>query len=169
MTDSVRVRRPLGLTLAIIGVAILYGILPLAEVYFLHRVTATADDELYLLGGVDVSQWVWIQGAVGAVILIICILAWWGRPPWIRFVMVGALVLLTIINLYRVFEAVTGTTDPIFGGQTQSIMRGFLRCQLPAIILVPLYAAWYLNRAPARAFYRRVPLAAPVEDSKDTR
>jgi hypothetical protein len=49
--------------------------------------------------------------------------------------------------------------DPIFGGQVQSDIRRLLLCQLPAMILVPPYGVWYLNRAPARAFYRRIPLA----------
>jgi hypothetical protein len=39
-------------------------------------------------------------------------------------------------------------------------MRTLLRCQFPAMILAPPYVIWYINRAPARAFYRRVPLAS---------
>lgn len=158
-TPSVRVRRPPGLTLALLATAALYGVLPLLEAYFLYRLDATAE-EAFLLGGVTVTTWTWAQAAYGVLVLAVCGLAWWGRPPQIRFVLSGLLLVLTAITLYRVVETWTTPQDPIFGGQVQSALRGWLRCQLPALVLVPLYVTWYLNRAPARAFYRRVPLSA---------
>ncbi len=154
----VRAPRPLGLTLALVAMAALYGVVPLLEVYFLKRLDATAD-EAYLLGGVTITAWTWLQGAFGALVLVVCALAWWGRPPQIRFVLMALLLVLTAITLYRVVEAARTPADPIFGGQAQSALRGYLRCQLPGLIVVPLYVLWYLNRAPARAFYRRRPLA----------
>jgi hypothetical protein len=149
-----RAPRPLGLTLALAATAALYGFAPLLEVYFLTRLDATAD-EAYLLGGVTITTWTWLQGAFGALVLAACMLAWWGRPPQIRFVLSGLLLVLTIVMLYRVVEAARAPVDPIFGGQAQSVLRDYLRCQLPGLVLVPLYVLWYLNRAPARAFYRR--------------
>ena len=154
----VRAPRPLGLTLALVAMAALYGVVPLLEVYFLKRLDATAD-EAYLLGGVTITVWTWLQGAFGALVLVVCALAWWGRPPQIRFVLMALLLVLTAITLYRVVEAARTPADPIFGGQAQSALRGYLRCQLPGLIVEPLYVLWYLNRAPARAFYRRRPLA----------
>jgi hypothetical protein len=153
-----RVRRPLGLSLAIILTAIPYGVMPLLEVYFLKRLDATAR-EAYILGGVDISTWTWVEGVMGGFVLIVCILAWWGHPSQIRFLMVGVLLLLTAINLYRIGEAWTSGVDPISGGLVQTGIRDLLGCQLPAMILAPPYVIWYINRAPARAFYRRVPLA----------
>jgi len=154
-----RVRRPLGLSLAILLTALLYGLMPLSEVYFLKRLDATAS-EAYILGGVDISVWTWLQGGIGVFVLIVCLLAWWGRPSQVRFLMVGVLLLMTAINLYRIGEAWTSRVNPIYGGLAQSAMRNWLRCQFPAMILVPPYVIWYINRAPARAFYRRVPLTA---------
>lgn len=154
---TARVRRPPGLVLALLATAALYGVLPLLEVYFLHRLDATAE-EAFLLGGVTVNAWTWVQGAVGVLVLVVCGLAWWGRPAQIRFVLTGLLLVLTAITLYRIGEAWASPQDPIFGGQVQTALRSFLRCQLPAMVLVPLYVVWYLNRAPARAFFRRVPL-----------
>jgi hypothetical protein len=151
-----RVRRPLGLTLAILMTAVLYGVMPLCEVYFMQRLDVTAS-EAFLIGGIDINLWTWVQGLVGGAVLIVCALAWLGRPSWIRFVLVGLLLLLTGVNLYRIVETWTTSIDPIFGGQTQAAERFFLRCQFPAMIVAPLYVIWYINRAPARAFYRRVP------------
>lgn len=154
---NVRVRRPLGLTIAILASAILYGLMPLVEVYFLRRLDATAEEAL-IPGGVTITTWNWLTAAFGGVILMLCILAWWGRPPWIRFLLMAALLLITLIYLYRIVEAWGTESDPIGGGQVQNAWRNMLNCQLPAMLLVPLYVVWYLNRAPARAFYRRVPL-----------
>jgi hypothetical protein len=167
-----RVYRPLGLTVAIAATAIFYGLLPIAEVYFLRRLDV-ATDEAYLLGGVSISTWTWLQAIVGGVILVICGFAWWGRPPWIRFVLIGAILVPTVLTLFRIIEAWTREADPLFGGQTEEMIRSFVRCQMPALIVVPLYVLWYLNRAPARAFYRRLPLSALqpgwVEPAGDTR
>lgn len=158
MSTTDRVRRPPGLTIAIISVAILYGVLPLLEVCFLRRLAISAD-EAYL-GGVEITTWTWIEAGVGLVILLICLLAWIGRPSWIRIVLIVAIVIPTLLNLYRIVQAINDPVDPLFGGQVQSAMRNLLLCQLPALVLVPLYTAWYLNRTPARAFYQRVPLSA---------
>ena len=151
----VRAPRPLGLTLALVAMAALYGVVPLLEVYFLKRLDATAD-EAYLLGGVTITVWTWLQGAFGALVLVVCALAWWGRPPQIRFVLMALLLVLTAITLYRVVEAARTPADPIFGGQAQSALRGYLRCQLPGLIVAAVRAV-YLNRAPAR-LHRRRPL-----------
>lgn len=154
-----QVRRPPGLSLAILLTAVLYGLMPLLEVYFLKRLDATAK-EAYILGGVDISTWTWLQGAIGGSVLIVCFLAWWGRPSQIRYLLVGVLLVMTAINLYRIVQAWSSGVDPINGGLVQTGMRDLLGCQLPAMILAPPYVIWYINRAPARAFYRRVPLTA---------
>jgi len=147
-------RRPLGLTLALIATATLYGLLPLMEVYFLWRLNMTTS-EAYILGGVDISAWNWLEGALGVVMLGVCALAWRGKPPWIRRVLMALLILVTVANLYRIIEAWRDQVDPIFDGQAQEVLRNFLRCQFPALVIVPLYVLWYINRAPARAFYAR--------------
>jgi len=152
------VHRPLGLTLALLATAALYGAVPLMEVYFLHRVEI-ATENAFLLGGVDISAWTWVEGGFGVIVLIVCALAWWGRPHQVRYVLVGLLLISTGVNLYRIIEAWTSSVDPLFGGQAQSALRGYLRCQLPLMIIVPLYVIWYINRAPARAFFKRVPEA----------
>jgi hypothetical protein len=153
-----RVRRPLGLTIAIVATAIWYGLLPLLMLYFMRRVGATAE-EAFVPGGIDISTWDWLEGLFGGIMLLFCLLAWLGRPAWSRFLLMAGMLLLTVVFLYRIYQAATTSVDPIFGGQVQSAMRNLLLCQLPAMIIVPLYVIWYLNRAPARAFYRRVPLA----------
>jgi len=166
MSEMDRVRRPLGLTIAIIATAILYGVLPLLWLYLAQQIAVSADENS-LLGGAEVTTWDWLAGVVGGIILLICILTWWGHPSWIRFVLMGIILLLTIINLYRIVEAAVNPVDPIFEGQLREAENQVLLCQLPAFILVPLYVIWYLNRAPARAFYRRIPLSALAQPAQN--
>ncbi|MBN1680044.1 MAG: hypothetical protein JW966_07105 [Anaerolineae bacterium] len=147
-------RRSLGLMLAIIATGVLFGVWPLLEVYFLKRVDATAK-EAFLMGGVEIDTWFWLQAIYGGAVLIICALAWWGRPPWIRYVLTAALLLPTVVYVLRLIETSSTPEDPIYGGQVQSTVRDVLRTQLPIVVIVPLYTAWYVNRAPARAFFRR--------------
>jgi hypothetical protein len=149
----------LGLSIAVIATALVYGVMPLMNLYFLWRVSNTAEGELDL-GGIGITAWDWLSASLGVVILIVCILAWWGRPSWIRFVLMGLLLLLAVINLYRIADVLTTTVDPLEGGQAEEIQQNLFTCWLPALLLVPLYVMWYLNRAPARAFYRRVPLTS---------
>ncbi|HEX3053893.1 MAG TPA: hypothetical protein VHP83_24775 [Aggregatilineaceae bacterium] len=156
---SERVYRPLGLTLAIIAAAIWYGGMPLFNLYFLQRVGAAAEDA-FITGGVEIGIWDYINALLGGIILIICILAWGGRPSWIRFVFIASIVLPTLVNLFRIYQVLTATVDPLTSGSADEVWNNILRCQVPGMILIPLYVTWYLNRAPARAFYRRIPRSA---------
>ncbi|WP_162909845.1 hypothetical protein [Aggregatilinea lenta] len=153
-----RVVRPLGLSIALIGTALLYGVAPLLEVYFVRRLSMTAE-ESFVLGGADVGQWAWIEAGVGGVLLVLCILAWWGRPRRIQHVLIGVILAVTAVNFYRIIDAAVSPANPVYDGLAQSALRSWLVCQAPALILIPLYTTWYLNRAPARAFYARVPLS----------
>lgn len=152
---ALRHRPPPGITLALIAVALLYGVRPLLEAALYRRFDATADEAL-IPGGIELSVWSGIEGVFGGLMLILCVLTWIGRPPRIRWVLMGAMLALTAINLFRILQAWGAPEDPVFGGQVQSALRNALLCQLPLMVLVPLYVIWYLNRAPARAFFARM-------------
>ena len=53
--------------------------------------------------------------------------------------------------------------------EAQDALRGFLRCQLPMMIVVPLYVLWYVNRAPARAFFSACSAMRPAARSSSSR
>ncbi len=163
-----RVRRPPGVTLATAAVALLYGVRPLVEIALWSRLDATAEEAL-LPGGVDITTWAWAEGVFGAVMLVLCALTWWGRPAWIRWGLIGAMLTLTAINLARIVQAWGVELDPIFGGQLQSTLRSALLCQLPMMVLVPLYVVWFLNRAPARAFFRQRANRAALDPEREAR
>ncbi len=159
---SERVYRPPGLSIAIIATAVIYGLLPLANIYFKWRVQ-TVDDSNLIGSGIDITTWDWLGGAFGVGLLLLCIPAWRGRPGRIRFVFMGALLLVVGVHLFRIIEVWTDDVNPIFDGQAGQTIHDFLMCQVPMLIIVPLYVIWYFNRAPARAYYQGVPLARLAE------
>ena len=116
--------RPPGLSLAILAVALLYGAMPLVEVYFLRRIDAVSE-EAFILGGVGIDTWTVLEGLYGGLVLVVCILAWWGRPAWIRYVFMVAVLLPAAVMLYRVIQTWLTPADPIAGGQAQEIAQGF--------------------------------------------
>ncbi len=167
-TPTARVRRPPGVTLAIVAVALLYGVRPLVEIALWSRLDATAEEAL-LPGGVEITTWAWVEGIFGAAMLVLCALTWRGRPAWIRWGLIGAMLTLTAINLARIVQAWGAEPDPIFGGQLQSTLRSVLLCQLPMMVLVPLYVVWFLNRAPARAFFQQRAHRAVLNPEREAR
>jgi hypothetical protein len=151
---SERVRRPLGVTLAVLATAVWFSIFPLIKLYFLIRLGNALDENAWG-GGVEITIWNWLETALALVILVLCVLAWIGRPSWIRIAMVVAIMIPTLTTLYQIIHALLTPTDPILGGQPEEAWHRVLGCQVPGLLVVPVYVAWYLNRAPARAFFRR--------------
>lgn len=151
MPTPPRPTRPLGLTIAILSTAFGYGILPLSP--FLLVVWASATQRgigTELFGGPPS----WAQIAFSAAILITAVLAWVGRPPWSRWLLLALVWLQTMLLVIRFIAALT-TPPTLFGVGGNISGNGLWVCQAPLIVLIPLYVTWYLNRAPARAFYQR--------------
>ncbi len=106
--------------------------------------------------GVNVID-VLLQGIFGVAFLVISLLAWRGRPARMRFIMMVMVVGLMIYNL--LFTILPGlVTAPSFEqggiGSAMEVGPPLLWSRLFATVLIPLYVVWYMNRGPARAFYR---------------
>ncbi|MFP4323254.1 MAG: hypothetical protein ACLFTK_12440 [Anaerolineales bacterium] len=148
------VYRPLGLTIAILGAVLLFGAWPLVKLYIVWRLNARVfeGDDLMLAGSTTpMDGYTYITGILGVVVILTSLFAWLGRPPVIRFVFQGA-VLLAAVAL--VAEAITRASSQA----SSDVLREVLRCQAPIQVLMAVYIVWYCNRAPARAFYRQEPL-----------
>jgi len=142
--------RPLGLSLAILSTAIGYGLIPMMPLLpIIWSRVARRDIGIEILGG---SNGLFAIG-LGFVTLIICVLAWRGRPPGVQFVMLALVWVATAYLGFRIVQSMISQPE-IYGlvGGTLSNVNGLI-CQLPILIFVPLYVTWYLNRAPARNFY----------------
>jgi hypothetical protein len=169
--------RPFGVTLAILASLILFTVFPLLQVGMLlvvqsHFAGMTFDDaglQPIVMGadilGVPTSRVV-IQATIAIVFLIIAFFAWRGRPPAMRFVLMLSCVALTLYSVISAILAQIGTYTQEFGASSlDSILNSVAIGQFALGILVTLYVVWYLNRGPARAFYRGYYLPVPDTES----
>ena len=160
------VRRPFGLTLAIIMAIMLFGIWPLMKLYFAWDLSSGVNDSGFAWGNdtfaFDTANKV--VGLLGAAVIVSAIFAWYGKPPQVRFVF-QALVLITGIALI-IETAMRAAPGDVFADSASAALADVLRCQVPIQILTALYIIWYCNRAPARAFYRQEPLRSWQESNQ---
>ncbi|HEX2909068.1 MAG TPA: hypothetical protein VHO69_19500 [Phototrophicaceae bacterium] len=168
--------RPLGVSLAIVASLFLFTLLPLLQVGMIlvlrqrfvnldfagegeQPIFSGAD----VVGGVPMGQIVF-QGALSLAFLVIAVLAWRGKPGRIRLIFVVGVVLLTAIRFVTVVIQRFSEQNLQLGiSSADSIFQSLALGQLAAELLVTLYVMWYMNRGPARAFYRGYYLAAPPE------
>lgn len=170
--------RTFGLSLAIIASVLLFSILPLLQVsmvliveYRLSQqpptlpVDGAENIEPIAVGGdfTGVPQGtLLLQTVLGLGFLLIAVFAWVGRPSSIRFVMIAAVCALTLLTLLT-------SVLPLFSQPSlqegidsgAGVARSLLASRALLTLLIPLYVLWYMNRAPARAFYRGYYLPNP--------
>lgn len=165
MSNSSRVFRPLGLTIAILTGVIAFSIYPIARAYFSWRLNNCTNDAGLSCGVAGFPFDTLTQGIaiVGVVVFITAIFAWVGKPKQIRFIFQGAVILMSFLLL---IESIVRTREneanlsqgELFMDSTRELFNSILQCQIPILILVALYVIWYCNRAPARAFYSQTPM-----------
>ncbi len=143
--------RPLGLSLAILATALLYGIWPMMPVLLMLWINAQGR----LIGADIVNSLGWINAGLGLLTLAACIRAWIGRPPWSRWFLIAVILLATAFQLYQVAQTLFSRTSGVgqVGGNLSALGQPLALCQLPLLVVVSLYIIWYMNRTPARAFY----------------
>jgi hypothetical protein len=170
MTASARQKpgRPLGLTLAILASVILFSFMPLIQVLFVLRLR----QNLYFdpsggAAGIEMTgipdSTLFLQTAMGIGFFIIAVLAWRGRPSSIRFVMLAAVVLLTLISVVLTLIPLLSQPNLAQGlDSSEELSHTVLWGRLFLNVIIPLYVVWYTNRGPARAFYRGYYLPDPA-------
>ncbi len=184
-TGNNRPVRTFGLSLAILASVMLFSLLPLLQVAMVMLVRARvqsmsldipgeADAVLPMLSGgsftgVADANLV-AQVVLGVAFLVIAVWAWRGRPGWIRFVMLGAVLILTAITIVLSVTPLLANPDLAAGIDSGgAIMRVLLSGRLLMSVLVAFYVVWYMNRGPARAFYRGYYLSDPDKAAEDDR
>jgi hypothetical protein len=111
----------------------------------------------------------YIQGILSLVFLMIAVQAWRGRPMAIRFIMVIAVIGLTTLKLITLIAQGLSQPDIQAGvSSLDTMMQSLGVGQLLLDIVVMLYVVWYMNRGPARAFYRGYYLPIPDNQPKLT-
>lgn len=183
MTE-VKPGRTLGISLAILASVMLFTLFPFLQLAMLliinNRlqfvdlpVPGQEDTVTPLEVGGDItgiaSAGLVVQAAVGAAYLVIAFLAWRGRPSWIRFAMIATVIVMTVLTVVL-------SLTPLFGQQElsqgidsgEALRRVLLSGQLLLSVLVALYVVWYMNRGPARAYFRGYYLSDPNETATAT-
>lgn len=163
--------RPFGVTIAIFASVIIFSIVPLMQVGLILLVEqhfANRDNTLVLPDGTEstgitggdlrgdlADSRIYLQGALAVVFFVLAFLAWVGRPPFIRFAFMGAVLLYAALTIaLTIAPAFQQGGRGLSGGSLSDVSPVLLAGQFVVSVLVPLYVVWYLNRAPARAFYR---------------
>ncbi len=140
--------RPLGLSLAILATFLMFGFLPLVPALFivLLRLQGRTLEPVY--------PTFWLPPILGVIVIILCVFAWAGRPPRVRLTFLIALLFSALVNGYGALRPdQLKLVSELSGGSLDSVFRGLTLCLLPMQILVFVYTVWYINRAPARAFF----------------
>jgi hypothetical protein len=160
-----RPRRPLGVSLAIAFAVLLFTVIPLlqlGEVLLIrqHIYGSLTDSGIQPIGvggeilGVSENTLA-LRGCVAVAFFVVSILAWRGRPTVTRILFVIGVLGLTGLHFAEILTR--SLQQPDFeGGFTSldSLLRALAAGQFFANLLVLLYVIWYMNRGPARAFYR---------------
>lgn len=178
--------RPLGLSLAILLCVMLYSVLPFALLGLdfmiqsrfqqfddmtipmpdgeeLRAIAAGSDAEL-----VNTRRLV-IEAGLGLGFLVIAVFAWRGRPRWMRLLLMAFVLFFAAFNAYAIFMALTRIPSLDEGiTSADGLVNSFLIGRLVITVLIPVYVVWYLNRAPARAFYRGYYLPAPDQTENES-
>lgn len=177
--------RTLGVSLAILASVMLFSIFPFLQLSMLAIINTRLqsvdmplpeqDDTVAPLavggdiGGIA-SAGLIIQAAVGVVYLVIAFFAWRGRPAWIRFAMIVTVVIMTGVTIGLSLSTLITQPELTQGIDSgEALRRVLLSGQMLLSILVALYVVWYMNRGPARAYFRGYYLPDPHETAAPTR
>lgn len=180
MSSAVKQRpgRPLGVTIAVIASLFMFSFVPLVRVgaiLLVERHFRTMDNMLVLPDGQVVEGFsggnfrgdvtdaqVYLQIGFALAFIVVAFFAWRGRPTFMRYIFIIAVLLLTVTTMAltvvpTLFGGASGAGAS--GGSLDAFFNTVVCAQFVVSLLVPLYVVWYLNRAPARAFYRGYYLA----------
>jgi uncharacterized membrane protein len=152
--------RPFGVTLAIIVTVVFFSLIPLIAVGMRFAI------ETYISQGSSGANGVLgsnsadaltdadtiIQMAISIGFLIVAFFAWRGRPRFMRFVLMLSTLAISAILLYQSFQSFQ--SNRLEGGSADAFIQFLRQGEIFLLVAIPLYVTWYLNRAPARAFYR---------------
>jgi hypothetical protein len=169
--EQAQARRTLGVSLAVIASTLLFTVLPLIQVSMVLIVQArlsglparvsAAQDVLGepLFSGGDLLGLapgaLLLQAGLALGFVPVAVLAWRGGRPRVRSIFMFAVLALTLIAVLQSLQAALGQ-PALEGGldSGQALARQAAACSLLWQIAIPLYVLWYMNRAPARAYYR---------------
>jgi hypothetical protein len=105
----------------------------------------------------EINLW---QVLMSILFFIVAVFAWRGRPPGIRYVLMIAIISVTLFNLALTLSIPSPDLTQGLDSSAE-FSSSIARLNLGGGFLVVAYVLWYINRAPSRAFYRGYYLPEP--------
>jgi len=169
--NNLKPHRPLGVSLAIIMFGGLFALIPLLNLgtqwLIQARLSSLSTTELTLPDGTTMQAMagggyesfvnpgaLLAQIMVCVWVLTVCVMAWRGKPRGIRWIFTGTLLTLALLTAYLTLR--TAFVMPSLNqgmSSADEVGSWDWTGALFSTVLLPLYTLWYLNRAPARAFF----------------
>lgn len=168
-SNVIKPGRPIGLTLAILLGVLLYAVMPLVLLGYrllvesrLSRIDMPVvfeGEEYQALasgGSFEITaNEILVQAAAILVFIAVAYLAWRGGRAWIRPLFTGTVLLYGgLTAFFTLSDLLTPASINEGMSSLDSLISQGLCSVLVTTILIPVYVLWYINRAPARAFYR---------------
>lgn len=174
-------RRPFGVTIAILLCLLFFAVIPslailsriLIEQHISANNTFTLPDgsEATILNsgveslGSSINQTTILQqGIISILVFILAFFAWRGKPSWVRFGFMGFVLIISAILIYQ--NLLISQLSNLEGGTGQGLFDFLKSGNTLFLFILPVYVIWYLNRAPARAFYRGYYLQEEINQIK---
>ncbi len=161
--------RTLGISLAILLSVFIFTVLPFLQIVVLLLIQYRAAQANFgvdatnpvnpifsggSFGGVS-NDLLIVQSLLGAIYLVVAFFAWRGRPQSVRHLLVVSVLILTVLYVWDILTALLSPIPLSAGIDSGGGISRTLQCvRLITNLLIPLYVIWYINRAPARAFFR---------------
>ena len=186
-TPQAKPGRPRGVTLAIIAGVLIYAVIPLmwvGSIVAAEQIFNDFSNELSLnldnneidagASGVEFRGNIQdirllTQGALSVWFIVVAFFAWRGRPAFMRWVYIMAVVVMAMFRIWFYLTPIVDESEEILSGGSLQGVVDFIQTLLQSgefllILLVPVYVVWYLNRGPARAFYRGYYIDEPATE-----
>ncbi len=163
-------RRPLGLSLIIVVCMLLYVALPLMGVLYpwmienrfrFGLVQRPEGLEAPIETGSELSGAGSAQIVFSLVFAVVLVLAWRGRPAWVRWTVAGLALLQAAWLVVSGLQILTG---PPPATVVEEAVRGAQPAAMAGAVLFGLFVSWYFNRAPAVAFFTGEPIQYIEDD-----
>lgn len=146
--------RPLptfGLRLGLMVTFMTMGVTPLLKVYIAYRLNAGENE---IAWGVPFDLWIKLVGICAVATLIATVLAWRGRPAAIQWILPILLVMSLILICAEAAVRYYSDCPTCIIQVNQDFINRIFRFLIPLQVLTVIYMVWYINREPAKRFYR---------------
>jgi hypothetical protein len=181
---TIKPARPFGVTLAILLCILFFAIIPsltiLSRIMIERHIASNntfimpdGTETTIISGGTDDNIQSYFddsafyqQMGISLFVVIFGIFAWRGKPAWIRYAFMAIVLIISATLIYQNLVLFQSSTD-LQGGTGQTLFDFIRNSNILFLFLLPLYVIWYLNRAPARAFYRGYYLKEEIEWLKE--